>query len=112
MTDRPTNQPTDKAGCRIACTRLKIFRKIGRFSEEDFFFYGFACQIRQNILCSIGMNKFFLLKYMKYHYMMYLHTFLLCLRIKKIKNNLRDIEPQNGKKFKRIQAELKKGCLL
>ena len=28
------------------------------------------------------------------------------------KNILRDIEPQNSKKFKRIQAEFKKGCLL
>ena len=25
MTNRPTNRPTDKAGCRVACTRLKIF---------------------------------------------------------------------------------------
>ena len=23
-TDQPTNRPTDKAGCRVACTRLKI----------------------------------------------------------------------------------------
>ena len=23
MTDRLTDQPTDKAGCRVACTRLK-----------------------------------------------------------------------------------------
>ena len=24
MTDRPTDRPTDKAGCRVACTRLKM----------------------------------------------------------------------------------------
>ena len=23
-TDRPTDRPTDKAGCRVACTRLKM----------------------------------------------------------------------------------------
>ena len=23
MTDQPTDRPTDKAGCRVACTRLK-----------------------------------------------------------------------------------------
>ena len=28
--------------------------------------------------------------------------------LKKIKNNLRDIEPQNGKKIKKTQAEFKK----
>ena len=38
--------------------------------------------------------------------------FFVILHIEKIKNNLRDIEPQNGKKFKRTQAEFKKGCLL
>ena len=44
--------------------------------------------------------------------MMNSHTFLHFLCVKKIKNSLRDIEPQNGKKFKRTQAEFKKGCLL
>ena len=43
---------------------------------------------------------------------MCLYIFLLFFHIEKIKNNLRDIEPQNGKKFRRTQAELKKGCLL
>ena len=37
---------------------------------------------------------------------------MLFLHVEKIKNNLRDIEPQNGKKFKRTQAELKKGSLI
>ena len=35
-TDRPTNQPTDKAGCRVACTRLKSFtydKKIALISQ-------------------------------------------------------------------------------
>ena len=39
---------------------------------------------------------------------MFIYTFLLFLRIDKIENNLRYIEPQNGKKFKRTQAEFKK----
>ena len=38
--------------------------------------------------------------------------FFVILHIEKIKNNSRDIDPQNGKKFDRTQAEFKKGCLL
>ena len=30
-TDRPTNRRTDKAGCRVACTRLKIVNENGYF---------------------------------------------------------------------------------
>ena len=32
MTDRPTNRPTDKAGCIVACTRLKTHRRSDRQS--------------------------------------------------------------------------------
>ena len=36
---------------------------------------------------------------------MFIYTFLLFLRIDKIENNLRYIEPQNGKKFKRLSSK-------
>ena len=34
MTDRPTEQRTDKAGCRVACTRLKITRPDPRLPQS------------------------------------------------------------------------------
>ena len=37
VTDRPTNRPTDKAGCRVACTRLKILI-LRPYLEKEFNF--------------------------------------------------------------------------
>ena len=60
MTDQPTNRPTDKAGCRVACTRLKkehsslefIFGNV----EKDFG----NCRPR---ISSIGENLHFQLQF-------------------------------------------------
>ena len=38
---------------------------------------------------------------------MYLYNFFHILYIEENKNNLREFEPQNGKKFKKTQAEFK-----
>ena len=34
MTDQPTNRPTDKAGCRVACTRLKKKKRKKKKNKE------------------------------------------------------------------------------
>ena len=47
LTDRPTNRwtdgRTDKAGCRVACTRLKIHKHVSRASFTTLSFNLFGC---------------------------------------------------------------------
>ena len=69
-------------------------------------FYSFAYQVKQNIQRFIMMIMFLLNIHRKSLYIVFIH-FLPFLHVEKIVNNLRDINPQNGKKFKRTQAEFK-----
>ena len=65
---------------------------------EYCFFYSFAYQVKQNIQRSMIMIMFSLNIHRKSLNIVLIH-FLPFLYVEKIENNLRDINPQNGKKF-------------